>query len=213
MSQHEVKPGDTLVAIAWKHGHSEPKTIYDHGPNADLKKRRPNPNLLRPGDALEIPAPKAKSISLATGNRYKITVALPKLELRLTLRGADGKPLANEKFKLELGTKVIEKATDGDGAIKEAVPVGLEDALLTVREQKIKLALGHLEPLPAPEEQALKGVQMRLLNLGYECGTVDGNVGQRTRTALALFQADEDLEITGQPDDATLKKLEERHGS
>jgi len=63
--------------------------------------------------------------------------------------------------------------------------------------------------VPAPPQDALgefevKGIQQRLIDLGYhEVGAVDGNWGGRTTGAIAAFQKDNGLPITGNYDDAT----------
>lgn len=52
---YTVKPGDTLSAIARKHGMSW-QDIYNHPDNADFRRKRPNPNLIYPGDVIMIPS-------------------------------------------------------------------------------------------------------------------------------------------------------------
>lgn len=51
---YTVKPGDTLSAIASKHG-MKWQDIYNHPSNADFRRKRPNPNLIHPGDVIMIP--------------------------------------------------------------------------------------------------------------------------------------------------------------
>lgn len=59
---------------------------------------------------------------------------------------------------------------------------------------------------PAPYE--VRALQSRLQELGYtEVGNVDGKMGGRTAAALAAFQHDNSLPITGKPDDATRAAL------
>lgn len=59
----------------------------------------------------------------------------------------------------------------------------------------------------------LRGVQARLRNLGYNVGPVDGRFGPRTSRALAAFQADHGLEVSGHSDATTRDKLVEVYGS
>ena len=68
------------------------------------------------------------------------------------------------------------------------------------------LALGALDPM-----ETVTGVQARLNNLGFCCGKVDNVVGPRTRAALRAFQSSENLEVTGEVDDATRSKLLAAH--
>lgn len=53
---YTVRSGDTFVIIAENHGIPEWRTIYNHAENADFRLRRPNPNVIYPGDEMYIPA-------------------------------------------------------------------------------------------------------------------------------------------------------------
>src|SRR5690348_4555483 len=50
-----VRPGDTLGKIAARHGFKDYREIYDHPANAGFKAKRPDPNLIYPGDVIVIP--------------------------------------------------------------------------------------------------------------------------------------------------------------
>ncbi len=50
-------------------------------------------------------------------------------------------------------------------------------------------------------------IQVRLLDLGYDVGEVDGLLGPRTHAALRAFQADQGLPVTGLPDGNTQRAL------
>jgi hypothetical protein len=52
---YTVKQGDTLSAIARKHGISIWQDLYKHPDNAAFRARRPNPDLIFPGDVIMIP--------------------------------------------------------------------------------------------------------------------------------------------------------------
>ncbi len=64
--------------------------------------------------------------------------------------------------------------------------------------------LRHLDPC-----SEVTGAQGRLHLLGYGVGSIDGELGARTQAALRAFQAEHDLEVTGELDDATQAKLAE----
>ena len=51
---HEVKQGECLSSIARRFGFRDWKKIYQHPMNADLRQKRPNPNVLHPGDRIFI---------------------------------------------------------------------------------------------------------------------------------------------------------------
>ncbi len=69
-TEHQVKQGECISSIAAKYG-LFPETIWDDSANADLKKRRGEPNLLLPGDTVVVPDKCAKEESAAAGQRYR----------------------------------------------------------------------------------------------------------------------------------------------
>jgi peptidoglycan hydrolase-like protein with peptidoglycan-binding domain len=69
------------------------------------------------------------------------------------------------------------------------------------------LPLGAIDPI-----DELTGVQQRLANLGYPCGSEQGTPGELTKAALRAFQKEMNLDGTGQLDDATRQKLKQVHG-
>jgi hypothetical protein len=213
MPLHIVKQGECFTKIAERYGFGDYRVLYDHPDNAELKKKRKNPNVLEPGDRVVIPDRDVKvEEGLATGKFHRFRLRRPKKELRLKLEGGDGKPLAGAAFELEVGGEKIQGKTDGDGKIDQKVLVGEGAAKLVIAGRILHLNLGHLNPLDA-EDDGVSGAQGRLANLGYNAGPSDGKTGKRTRTALALFQHDNGIEPTGELDDATKKKLEDKHGS
>lgn len=56
---------------------------------------------------------------------------------------------------------------------------------------------------------AVVELQKKLNELGYDCGTPDGNFGSKTDNAVRKFQADYNLKVDGIAGSTTLKKLEE----
>lgn len=55
MPTYVVKPGDTLSAIAKAHGLSSWQALYNDPANAVFRTKRPNPNLIFPGDQIVVP--------------------------------------------------------------------------------------------------------------------------------------------------------------
>lgn len=214
--KHVVKPGEYIASIAWRYGFSDYKKVYDHPDNAALKKKRPNPDVLMPGDEVVIPDLKPKTLTLAGDSSTKILVKLPKRELRLCLKDPDGKPLASEAYVLTIAGDdggPRKGSTDGDGLLKEKVSIDSKGAKLEVAGRTLTLRFGHLPALPASPDEPLVGVESRLHNLGYVVGTSQTELAADTRIALALFQADQKLEEKGDPDQPTLDKLKDGHGS
>ena len=66
--QHRVTQGESITTIALRYGFRDPKAIYDHPDNAELKKKRPSPDILFPGDVVIIPDKEAKSINAPTAS-------------------------------------------------------------------------------------------------------------------------------------------------
>lgn len=55
MATYTVKKGDNLTHIARRFGIGSWRELYNHPRNAEFKRKRPNPNLIFPGDLLFIP--------------------------------------------------------------------------------------------------------------------------------------------------------------
>ena len=55
--QYTVSRGDNLSLLARQHRLPNWQAIYNHPRNADFRRRRPNPDLIMPGDQLFIPTP------------------------------------------------------------------------------------------------------------------------------------------------------------
>jgi peptidoglycan hydrolase-like protein with peptidoglycan-binding domain len=53
----------------------------------------------------------------------------------------------------------------------------------------------------------VSAVQSELSKLGYYNGAIDGALGDQTEAAIARYQQDRDLSVTGTMDAATLQSL------
>lgn len=53
----------------------------------------------------------------------------------------------------------------------------------------------------------IKGIQENLLKLGYAPGVANGKLEKETQKAIAMFQADQGLKITGEPSQALLQTI------
>lgn len=210
--KHTVRQGECLASIARRYGFEDPDQIYQDAKNADLRRLRPNPNQLFPGDVVVIPAHDLKSFVLATGKHHKVMVNVPKRKVRVRILDAKRKPMKNLPFKLDTGKRVYEGQSDGDGVVEQKVPAEVEAATLYIGDLTLPLLLGHLNPHQDTEDDGITAIQARLKNLGYQPGRIDGSLGPRTQAALRRFQADHDLDQTGEADDATVKALLDDHG-
>ncbi len=222
-TEHTVKPGECFASLAEQHGFSSYKTLYDHPENAALKSRRPNPNVLCPGDIVHIPDKGQKQEARATGQSHSFQLrARPPVPLRVVIQDDTGKPQVGVAYVLTVGENIFQGKTDGTGLVEHQIDPAIQQGKLTVwlnreategeaavlEEVVIPLAIGHLEPA-----ETVGGVQARLNNLGFTCGNVTGAWNKETQDAMQRFQQKHGLPITRQPTVALQEKLRQLHGS
>lgn len=213
---HKVEQGECLSSIAQKYRFTDYHDIYDHPRNALLKRQRPNPNILYPGDTLYIPDKQQKQAARVTDQCHDFQISRPTCLLRLRLQDEEEKPYGGKRYVLKIDDQTYSGCTSAQGWIEQRVPVCAVRARLTIcldedDEESIlssELALGYLDPV-----DQITGVQARLNNLGYSCGTVDGIAGHKTEQALKRFQRKVGLEPTGKIDPQTCTRLRQWHDS
>lgn len=199
--------GDSVTSLAEQNGFFWP-TVWNHGENAKLKNDRKDPNIIREGDPVFIPELTPRKESKATGARHtfkrKGVPAMLKLRLtRLT------EPRKDEPYTMVIDGKIFTGSTDGDGKIEVEVPPDAKQAELRLKQGKecYPITIGGLDPFDTPT-----GVQQRLNNMGYDCGSVDGDLANpRTQTAIKQFQYRHGLEEDGAASDAVMAKIDEMH--
>ena len=209
MPEYTVAQGDCIESIAQKHGHFW-ETLWDHPDNADLKKQRKDPNVLLPGDVVFVPEKRAKDESGGTGERHRFRRKGVPSMLRIVVRVAD-EPRANQPYTLVIDGEQFTGTTDSEGLVEQAIPPDAKSGKLILgplgEQDEYELSLGCVDPVTE-----ISGVQGRLDNLGFDCGPADGELNDKTKVALKEFQEKYELPVTGEPDEATRKKLEEVHG-
>lgn len=221
MSVHKVAPGECLFSIAKTYGFTNWKKIWLAPENAELRKKRPNPGVLLPGDEIHIPDPGKRSMSLATAHAYQFQVRDPWCQLRLHLRGHDGKPLALKRYRLIVdGHRFPDHHTDRGGLLDQRIPADAKAGELTVwmddegdegPRMRWPLRLGYLDPIQGVSDlEAISGVRARLRNLGFLCEQ-DGSWTEGDRIALLSFQHKMKLELTGEINEETRAALEKEH--
>lgn len=207
---HVAKANDCISNIALEHGFF-PDTIWNDPDNADLRRVRPDPNVLRTGDLVVVPDKRRKEEDKPTDQRHQFRRRGTPATIHLRLL-KNNKPRANEPYRLAIDGRIHAGTTDEDGKVWIFVPPNARDATLYVGEGKkraeYKLALRRLQPV-----SELEGVQQRLNNLGYGAGPENGELHSRTVEALKRFQQDHELAISGKSDPETQAKLGHRHGS
>ncbi|MCA9656317.1 MAG: peptidoglycan-binding protein [Myxococcales bacterium] len=211
--RHTVAQGDTLAKIAARLGSIGWAKIYEHPDNAEPRERRPNPNVLCPGDVITIPDPERKEVSVGVDAAHRFRVTRPRHAVALQVTDEAGQALDGWLYTLTAGSQTFEGTVDG--LIEHQVPLEVDHLRLEVRRSDDPTArriawdlkVGHLDPV-----DTLTGVQARLNNLGFCCGAVDDDAGPRTEASIRAFQASQGLEVDGQLGPALLAKLEELHG-
>jgi hypothetical protein len=205
---HIVKQGDCLSSIAARYGFTW-QTLWNDAANADLKKRRKDPNILFVGDVVVVPDSKVRKESCASGSLHEFVCKATAEPIRIRFLDELDKPIANAKYELVVDGKTRTGNTNGDGELTEKIGTGVKTARLFLGDDRREytIQVGGLDPVTE-----IVGVQQRLSNLGYTPGKIDGINGPHTSAALGEFQADNGLEPTGELDDDTIKALQDRHG-
>jgi N-acetylmuramoyl-L-alanine amidase len=207
MPTHTVSQGECLSSIAAMYGY-DVDTIWNFAGNASLKQERKSPNLLLPGDEVQLPEKELKQESGATQQRHRFRVKGVPAKLRIRVQ-RNGLPIANANWKAQLGGQWQEGKTDGDGLLELTLSPLCDAGLLRMEDgTEFQLLLRELDPL-----ETVSGVQGRLNNLGYAAGPITGVVDPITEDAIKAFQADyPPLEINGTIDSKTRDKLKEIYG-
>jgi hypothetical protein len=213
--EHVVKQGEHLARIAELYGFL-PDTIWNDPANAELKKKRTNPNVLKEGDVITIPERKAKDVSGDTTKLHKFRMSTPTLKLRIVVEDWTFKPVKDSDYTLEIGGIIEKKKTSGEGLIERDIPASSELGTLWVADEDLPVKVGHLDP-----EDELSGQKARLNNLGYDAGPPDDPIEDLTdnspaalrfRSAVEEFQCDQKMHVSGTCDPATQAKLVKVHG-
>jgi hypothetical protein len=203
-----IRQGDYLTALAFRFGF-DAQEVWGSADNEGLRARRPNPELLAPGDVLRIPdAPREGArVRIGTTNRYRARVPGVPIVLRLEDRG---QPLADEPYRVEGLGAPREGRSGADGVVRFEVPATVREVrvVLPRRQAVVPVRVGHLDPI---EERS--GVRQRLEHLGYYFDMAGEPTRETDAVALRRFQRDRGLAATGELDDETRRALAEAHGS
>ncbi len=211
---HTVQQGEHITRIAKKYGFRNHITIWNHSNNAELKKKRQNPNVLFPGDRLYIPDKEAKREARPTGYKHRFQLTGPPLTLRLVVEDLYRRPLANANCELRVENKVYKLLSDEKGRVEQQVPFDAEKAELLIKdvetplkEKKLQIKIGHLDPV-----EEVSGQIARLNNLGYFAGPIEPINKRMFRSAVEEFQCDHSLTVDGVCGPVTQAKLKKVHG-
>jgi len=190
MSKHIVQQGECLSQIAARYGFPNFQTVYDDPGNAALRKLRPDPNLLFPGDVVFIPEKNSKPVSVPTAETHRFEMKSTRRVLRLVLEDLDGKKMVSQAYELDIEGQKIKGVTGGNGLVQAVIPLNAVNATLTVGHYQWPLSIAHLNPVNDTKDNGITGIQARLRNMGYDPGPIDGILGPRTQEAIKVFQED-----------------------
>jgi hypothetical protein len=214
LKPYVVRQGDYLAKLAFVYGF-DADDVWSDGKNADLKQSRPDPNVLAPGDVLQIPTAKKEGQPISKGTTNPYTVNVPKVKVELFFKQGDN-PLAGEECAVEgLGDPdpgAPPLSTDGGGKLSLDVPVTTREFFVIFPKGEstaIHFYLGDVDPVSENT-----GVTQRLVNLGYLPAYFDDDpdrMADLVKKAVAAFQAENGIDPSGEVDDATRKALQDEH--
>jgi hypothetical protein len=186
--KHEVQQGECILDIAERHGLFW-ETLWNHADNAELKKLREDPNVLFPGDIVNIPeiAAKKEDAAVEKRHRYKRRGVPGKLKFRMMI---DGEPRANLAYVLIVDGKSVSGNTDADGFVEADIPADAKDAELRLTEagntETYHIQLGSVQPIE-------EGAEERLEQMGYSVESKDADFDQDFDDGVELDQGDEEV--------------------
>lgn len=216
-STHIVAKGETLWRIAQQYGFTESKSVYQHPANAAFRQQRPNPNLICPGDQINIPQAKPVSELKSLGRTHTfIQPDTEKETLELKLQSG-ALSCAGKRAVLTIGKQRIDTVVGEDSVLRMDLDpnTSAENGQLELYDHpddekpsyQSQLNIGHLEPI-----ESLAGIQARCNALGFPCGVVDGIMGAKTREGIQQFQQAHDLSVDGEHNQALQDKLQDVYG-
>lgn len=240
MPIYTVKQGDCVSSIAKEHGFFW-ETLWNLGANAELKNKRKDPNILEPGDELEIPelrkkeedrAPEAKHTFKRKGVPAKLRLRFTKpkeqepkdeqkgneQESAALFEDADYQPVPaeeeprkNEAYTLIIDGTSQQGETDGDGRIEVTLPPNAQQGTVIFNIGQANEERHDLGLGNMDPVSTTDGARKRLSNLGYNPEEKDESDPQ-FQSAVRKFQEDQGLEVTGNLDEKTRDAILDAHG-
>jgi N-acetylmuramoyl-L-alanine amidase len=197
-----------MSSLAHQYGFRDWRTIYRDPLNADLRKLRPDPNLLAPGDSIAIDR-KTKTEDVPTTRRHVFRTLSSTTKLRIKLH-----EMAPKRYALAVDGEAVAQPFPANGLIEHIIVPTASSAALTLwftdeeAEEGLVwlLDIGSLVPVALVE-----GVKQRLNNLGCGAGEENAIVDDQTTAAIATFQSLADAPQTGVLDDQLREQLRHTH--
>jgi hypothetical protein len=160
-----IRQGEFLRRIAYKFGF-DPDVVWNDSANDDLRKLRPNPNVLFAGDVLYIPddtPPVVHPLVTGSTNAFQAPDP-PPVTVVAKFVGDEPDAYASKAYTVEELDQLTGLTTDGEGTVNFPAPVTLETATVVFTEtgERFPLQIGWMDPI-----DTMYGVFMRLMNLAY----------------------------------------------
>jgi type VI secretion system secreted protein VgrG len=204
-----IRQGDYLDKLAFVLGF-DASEVWNDPQNARLSELGRTPNLLQPGDVLNVPVTKREAQRFQVGSPNSYTADVPKVEVALVFRAPAG-AIGLEAYVIEGAGAPLEGITEADGTLKVRLAVFLREITISFPRLDLIYAvrLGEMDPL-----DEVSGYRKRLANLGH-IRSHSAEIGDTLadRAAILSFQERAGLPTTGEMDDATRVRLLDAHGS
>jgi hypothetical protein len=203
---HVVVEGECTTTIAYRSGWLD-DALWEAPENAALREQREHKNILAPGDALVIPAPRPRLETVAASTAVRLRRKGVVAELSIAFFDDADQPRAGEPYLIRIvsdaGTEERNGTTNAEGFVVEAIDPSTREVTIVLGDKGPTQQVHTFNAATLDPIDTVGGVQGRLVNLGYEIDDARGELGPYTRRALRDFQRDRKLELTGEIDDAT----------
>ncbi|MFO0554641.1 MAG: peptidoglycan-binding protein [Polyangiaceae bacterium] len=203
-----VRAGDYLAKVAHLFGF-DADTVWNLPENEELRTKRPNPNVLYPGDVLRIPKREGEGVAVEGGTENTYAAPVPTSKISIVLYDPAGGLFASKRC-IVRDIPNAPESTTAEGKLEFDVPVTLRLVIVEFPDDEVILELdvGGLDP--GSEDS---GVKHRLRNLGIYCddGVESAENDERYANALRVFQQRAGLPETGELDDGTRAALLSEH--
>jgi N-acetylmuramoyl-L-alanine amidase len=220
-SPYVVTSGEYLTAIAAQNGTTVDE-ILALPKNADIKNKRPNPEILAPLDIVYLPDVEREWKQLRTGETHTFVSDVPTVTINVILLEEDGTALASKSVTTDPPVSDQPLSTDENGQLTFDVTIDVQRVQVSVDDtgQQFVLCVGYLDP--SDTDTGLASRLRHLGHLGNEdelvdarewlLGLVNGASDQAIMLGVASFQDANGQDVTGDPTDDVRAAIEDAHG-
>lgn len=167
-SKRTIRPGESLLQLAYEAGFDSWKRLWHHEANEDLRAAREDPQVLLPGDEITVPDPVStpeERCPVDKEHRFRLT--RPRAWVNLRMVDDAGEPLAGARYALTIDRTTHEGLTDDDGMLSVEIQPNVHHGHIQVWFDKDRppfessVMVGYLDPA-----SSWSGISGRLSNLG-----------------------------------------------